>query len=175
MKDGSDAIADWPILNALVNTAARAHWVSVDHGGGVGIGYSIACRHGGGGGRHERNQGTSPEGAHHQSGDGRAAARRCRLRTGPPLRFGTQRQHTRLRALPASFYAARYDRGGTGLAGQGAGGGDAGWGHSGYIVETEAYLGVDVASMPHARTPRNADVRRRACVCIFQLWDALVH
>lgn len=41
MKDGSDAIADWPILNALVNTASGAHWVSVHHGGGVGIGYSI--------------------------------------------------------------------------------------------------------------------------------------
>ena len=41
MKDGSDAIADWPILNALINTAAGAHWVSVHHGGGVGIGMSI--------------------------------------------------------------------------------------------------------------------------------------
>ena len=41
MKDGSDAIADWPILNALINTAAGAHWVSVHHGGGVGIGFSI--------------------------------------------------------------------------------------------------------------------------------------
>jgi urocanate hydratase len=41
MRDGSDAIADWPILNALVNTAAGAHWVSVHHGGGVGIGASI--------------------------------------------------------------------------------------------------------------------------------------
>lgn len=41
MKDGSDAIADWPILNALVNTASGAHWVSVHHGGGVGIGYSL--------------------------------------------------------------------------------------------------------------------------------------
>ena len=41
MLDGSDAIADWPILNALINTAAGAHWVSVHHGGGVGIGYSI--------------------------------------------------------------------------------------------------------------------------------------
>jgi urocanate hydratase len=40
MKDGSDAIADWPILNALVNTAAGASWVSVHNGGGVGIGYS---------------------------------------------------------------------------------------------------------------------------------------
>jgi urocanate hydratase len=41
MEDGSDAIADWPILNALVNTAAGATWVSVHHGGGVGIGNSI--------------------------------------------------------------------------------------------------------------------------------------
>lgn len=41
MKDGSDAVADWPILNALLNTAAGAHWVSFHHGGGVGIGYSL--------------------------------------------------------------------------------------------------------------------------------------
>jgi urocanate hydratase len=41
MRDGSDAIADWPLLNALVNTAAGATWVSIHHGGGVGIGYSI--------------------------------------------------------------------------------------------------------------------------------------
>jgi urocanate hydratase len=41
MKDGSDAIADWPILNALINTSAGASWVSVHHGGGVGMGYSI--------------------------------------------------------------------------------------------------------------------------------------
>jgi urocanate hydratase len=41
MKDGSDAIADWPILNALVNTAAGGSWISVHHGGGVGIGFSI--------------------------------------------------------------------------------------------------------------------------------------
>jgi urocanate hydratase len=41
MKDGSDAIADWPILNALLNTSAGATWVSVHHGGGVGIGYSL--------------------------------------------------------------------------------------------------------------------------------------
>jgi urocanate hydratase len=40
MKDGSDAVADWAILNALVNTAAGASWVSFHHGGGVGIGYS---------------------------------------------------------------------------------------------------------------------------------------
>jgi urocanate hydratase len=41
MADGSDAIADWPVLNALLNTAAGADWVSLHHGGGVGIGYSI--------------------------------------------------------------------------------------------------------------------------------------
>ncbi len=41
MRDGSDAIGDWPILNALINTAAGASWVSVHHGGGVGIGYSL--------------------------------------------------------------------------------------------------------------------------------------
>src|SRR6202043_328973 len=40
MLDGSDAIADWPILNALLNTAAGASWVSIHNGGGVGIGYS---------------------------------------------------------------------------------------------------------------------------------------
>jgi urocanate hydratase len=41
MRDGSDAIADWPVLNALLNTSSGATWVSVHHGGGVGIGYSI--------------------------------------------------------------------------------------------------------------------------------------
>jgi urocanate hydratase len=40
MRDGTDAVADWPLLNALVNTAAGATWVSIHHGGGVGIGYS---------------------------------------------------------------------------------------------------------------------------------------
>jgi urocanate hydratase len=41
MKDGSDAIADWPLLNALLSTASGATWTSIHHGGGVGIGYSI--------------------------------------------------------------------------------------------------------------------------------------
>jgi len=41
MADGSDAIADWPLLNAMVNTASGASWVSIHHGGGVGIGRSI--------------------------------------------------------------------------------------------------------------------------------------
>jgi urocanate hydratase len=41
MQDGSDAVADWPILNAMLNTASGATWVSLHHGGGVGMGYSI--------------------------------------------------------------------------------------------------------------------------------------
>jgi urocanate hydratase len=41
MLDGSDAIADWPLLNAMLNTASGASWVSIHHGGGVGIGRSI--------------------------------------------------------------------------------------------------------------------------------------
>jgi urocanate hydratase len=41
MLDGSDAVADWPILNALLNTACGATWVSFHHGGGVGMGYSL--------------------------------------------------------------------------------------------------------------------------------------
>src|SRR5207302_7932279 len=41
MKDASDAVADWPILNAQLNTASGASWVSFHHGGGVGIGYSL--------------------------------------------------------------------------------------------------------------------------------------
>jgi urocanate hydratase len=41
MRDGSDAIADWPILNALINAVGGATWVSFHHGGGVGIGYSL--------------------------------------------------------------------------------------------------------------------------------------
>src|SRR3546814_11730883 len=40
MKDGSDAVSDWPLLNALLNTASGATWVSLHHGGGVGMGYS---------------------------------------------------------------------------------------------------------------------------------------
>lgn len=46
MKDGSDAVADWPILNALINAVGGASWVSVHHGGGVGMGVFAACRHG---------------------------------------------------------------------------------------------------------------------------------
>jgi hypothetical protein len=87
MKDGSDAIADWPILNALVNTAAGAHWVSVHHGGGVGIGYSI---HAGmvvvADGQRERRSAarTRPD---DRPRDRRDAARRRGLRGGARGRF----------------------------------------------------------------------------------------
>ena len=46
MKDGSDAVSDWPLLNALLNCASGATWVSLHHGGGVGMGYLAARRHG---------------------------------------------------------------------------------------------------------------------------------
>ncbi len=46
MQDGSDAVADWPLLNALLNTAGGATWVSLHHGGGVGMGYSQHAGHG---------------------------------------------------------------------------------------------------------------------------------
>ena len=55
MRDGTDAVADWPLLNALVNTAAGATWVSIHHGGGVGIGYSQHAGHG----RRRRRHGRS--------------------------------------------------------------------------------------------------------------------
>src|SRR5258706_123289 len=44
MKDASDAVADWPLLNALLNTASGASWVSIHNGGGVGVGYSLHAR-----------------------------------------------------------------------------------------------------------------------------------
>ena len=56
MADESDAIADWPLLNALVNTSAGASWVSIHHGGGVGIGRSIHAGHG----LRRRRHATSP-------------------------------------------------------------------------------------------------------------------
>ena len=82
MRDGSDAIADWPILNALLNVAAGATWVSVHHGGGVGIGNSIHA------GMVVVADGTAEAAraararAHGRSRDGRDASRRRRLRRG---------------------------------------------------------------------------------------------
>ena len=56
MQDGSDAVADWPLLNALLNTASGATWVSLHHGGGVGMGYSQHCRRGDRVRRHARRR-----------------------------------------------------------------------------------------------------------------------
>ena len=78
MKDGSDAIGDWPVLNALINTACGATWVSIHHGGGVGIGYSLhagmVCVADGSPMRTNVSGACSPA-----TRDGRRAARRCRL------------------------------------------------------------------------------------------------
>jgi urocanate hydratase len=78
MRDGSDAIADWPVLNALLNASSGATWVSVHHGGGVGIGYSL---HAGmvvvADGTRGRREAAAR--AHLRSGARRRAARRRRL------------------------------------------------------------------------------------------------
>ena len=80
MADGSDAIADWPLLNALVNTAAGASWVSIHHGGGVGIGRSIhagmVCLADG----TDLAAGAAGAGADHRPRHGRDPPRRRRLR-----------------------------------------------------------------------------------------------
>ena len=79
MRDGSDAIADWPILNAMLNVASGATWVSVHHGGGVGIGNSI---HAGfvlvADGTERAGRAVEP-GAQQRSGTRGCAARRCRI------------------------------------------------------------------------------------------------
>ena len=80
MRDGSDAIADWPLLNALVNTAAGASWVSIHHGGGVGIGRSIHAGMVVRGRRHRAGRPEARARAHHRPGHGRDAPRRRRLR-----------------------------------------------------------------------------------------------
>ena len=82
MADGSDAIADWPLLNALINTASGASWVSIHHGGGVGIGRSI---HAGQVSRRRRHRAGGAEagpGADQRPGHGRHPARRRGLRPG---------------------------------------------------------------------------------------------
>ncbi len=80
MRDGSDAVSDWPLLNALLNCASGATWVSFHHGGGVGIGFSqhagmvIVVRRHAGGGAADRARAVERPGAR------RHAPRRCRLR-----------------------------------------------------------------------------------------------
>ena len=106
MKDGTDAIADWAILNALVNTAAGASWVSFHHGGGVGMGYSST-----------RAWSSSPTArprpraprarAHERSGHGRHPPRRRGLRGGDRVREGQGRARPAPRALRQPFSPAR--------------------------------------------------------------------
>ena len=111
MRDGSDAIADWPLLNALVNTAAGATWVSIHHGGGTGIGYSqhagmvvvadgteLAAR------KLERVLTTDP-------GHGRGAPRRCRLRACHRGRSRTGRAHPDARRMTRMGHGPRLGHG----------------------------------------------------------------
>ena len=99
MLDGSDAIADWPLLNALVNTASGASWVSIHHGGGVGIGRSLHA------GQVSLADGTDlaaeklRPGAHQRPGDGRHPARRRGLRHRRAHRGGAGRPHPDAREL----------------------------------------------------------------------------
>ena len=87
MKDGSDAVSDWPLLNALLNCASGATWVSLHHGGGVGMGYLAARRHGH---RLRRHAGS---GEAHRA----RAVERSRHRRHAPCRCGL-RDRDRLRA-----------------------------------------------------------------------------
>ena len=99
MRDGSDAIADWPLLNALVNTASGASWVSIHHGGGVGIGRSIHA------GQVTVADGTAlagaedRTGAHQRPGHGRDPPRRRRLRAGRAGRRRARRAHPDARSM----------------------------------------------------------------------------
>ena len=88
MLDGSDAIADWPLLNAMVNVASGATWVSIHHGGGVGIGRSIHAGQVSRRRRHGAGRREDPARAHQRPGHGRDPPRRRRLR---PRRRGRRR------------------------------------------------------------------------------------
>ncbi len=80
MADGSDAIADWPLLNAWSTRASGASWVSIHHGGGVGIGRSIHAGQVAPGRRHRPRRAEARARAHQRPGHGRDPARRRRLR-----------------------------------------------------------------------------------------------
>ena len=110
MRDGSDAIADWPLLNALLNTACGASWVSIHHGGGVGIGYSI---HAGmvavadGTAMADRTTATGP---HRRSGHRRHAPRGCGLRACYRDGEGARCRPTDDRLSPATTSPRRHGR-----------------------------------------------------------------
>ena len=101
MADGSDAVADWPLLNALVNTAAGASWVSIHHGGGVGIGYS---QHAGMVVVADGTDARGPEagtGADDGPGDGRLAPRGRGVRPGDRGRQGARHPGADARGVAA--------------------------------------------------------------------------
>ena len=104
MRDGSDAVSDWPLLNALLNTASGATWVSLHHGGGVGMGFSqhagvvIVCDGTRGRGAADRARVVE------RSGDRRDAARGCRLRN---RHRGGEAAQTRSAGHPALSELAR--------------------------------------------------------------------
>ena len=111
MADGSDAIADWPLLNAMVNVASGASWVSIHHGGGVGHGPLDPRRPGLRRRRHGARRAEARTGADQRSGHGRHPARRRRLR---PRRRGRDRTRRpdpdargRDRNAPASASSSR--------------------------------------------------------------------
>ncbi len=93
MADGSDAIADWPLLNALVNTASGASWVSIHHGGGVGHGPLHSRRSGDRRRRHRTGRREAGPGADQRPGHGRHPACRRRLRARHRGRRGTRSAH----------------------------------------------------------------------------------
>ena len=99
MKDGTDAVSDWPLLNFAANIASGASWVSFHHGGGVGIGFS---QHAGqvivADGTDAAAEATLPR-PHQRPDDGRLPACRCRLRRGPRLRHPARRRHPRPRLV----------------------------------------------------------------------------
>ena len=102
MLDGSDAIADWPLLNALVNTASGASWVSIHQGGGVGMGRSIhagqvCIADGTDSGRREAGAGADQRPRH-----GRHPARRRRLRPRHRRRQAARRAHPDGRRMTAA-------------------------------------------------------------------------
>ena len=83
MADGSDAIADWPLLNAMVNVASGASWVSIHHGGGVGMGRSIHAGQVSRRRRHAAGRAEARAGAHQRPGHGRDPACGRRLLRAP--------------------------------------------------------------------------------------------
>ena len=85
MADGSDAIADWPLLNALVNTASGASWVSIHHGGGVGIGRSIHAGQVMRGRRHRTGRQQARASPDQRPGDGRDTGTPTPVTKGPPI------------------------------------------------------------------------------------------